>query len=174
MLAMIWAQAPDLAIGKDGTMPWHVPEDMARFKALTMHHPVIMGRLTWESLPDRWRPLPGRTNFVVTRNPNYQAPGAIVMDSLEAAYAAAQASAGGELVWLVGGGQLYRYALAHDLADTAEVTELDIAVPGATAFAPPIPTDWQVTAREPGNGWHHSDKAAMNYRFVTYARRPAR
>ena len=170
MLAMIWAQAHERAIGKDGTMPWNVPEDMALFKRATMGHPVIMGRNTWESLDPRWRPLPGRKNFVVTRNPDFVAEGAVTAGSLEAAYGAAQQAPGGELVWLIGGGQLYAYALEHDLADAALVTDLDFSVPGASAFAPTIPLNWEVTAAEPARGWLWSLKVQCHYRFTGYAK----
>ena len=170
MLAMIWAQAHARAIGKNGKMPWRVPEDMALFKRLTLGHPVIMGRRTWESLDPRWRPLPGRRNFVVSRNTDYShvAAGAVTADSLEAAYAAAQQESGGELVWLIGGGQLYEYALAHDLAAGAVVTDLDFSVPEATAFAPEVPADWEVTAVYPAAGWLWSEKAESRYRFTAY------
>lgn len=84
-IGMIWAQTLNGAIGRDGDMPWHLPEDLAHFKATTLGKPVIMGRRTWESLPVKFRPLPGRANIVVTRNPSYAAEGALVVPSLEAA-----------------------------------------------------------------------------------------
>lgn len=84
---MIWAQARDGAIGRDGVMPWHLPEDLAHFRSVTTGAPVVMGRRTWESLPERFRPLPARRNIVVTRDPVYDAPGASVVFSLEDALA---------------------------------------------------------------------------------------
>lgn len=159
-LGLIWAQGlpgdagqndQGAPIGRDGTMPWHVPEDLAWFKQVTSGSPVVMGRRTWESLPERFRPLPGRTNIVVTRQSNYDAPGAIVCDTIESALAAA----GGEPVWVIGGGALYNSVLAH--ADTIAKTQLDVAVPDADTFAPVIdPAQWSKTwasdARESTSG----------------------
>ena len=82
---MIWAQARDGVIGEAGDMPWRLPEDMARFKAVTMGHPVVMGRRTWESFPERYRPLPGRDNIVITSDRDYVAPGATIVRSLDEA-----------------------------------------------------------------------------------------
>ena len=82
-LTLIWAQSSSGVIGRGNSIPWHVPEDMARFKELTMGHTVIMGRTTWESLPARFRPLPGRRNVVLTRHADYVADGAEVVSSLE-------------------------------------------------------------------------------------------
>ena len=84
---LVWAQGHDGAIGRDNTIPWHVPEDMARFKELTIGYPVIMGRKTWDSLPPRFRPLPGRLNVVITRQPHWLAEGAQVAHSLQEALA---------------------------------------------------------------------------------------
>lgn len=89
-IGMIWAEARGGAIGRDGEMPWHLPEDLAHFKQSTLGEPVIMGRRTWESLPERFRPLPGRENLVVTRDASYSAPGAAVRSSLPAAIQAAE------------------------------------------------------------------------------------
>ena len=86
-LGLVWAQARGGVIGKDGGMPWHVPEDLAHFKAVTSGHPVIMGRRTWESFPARFRPLPGRRNIVVTGSPSWAEPGAVRAESLDAALA---------------------------------------------------------------------------------------
>ncbi len=85
MLGMIWAQGHGRAIGRDGTMPWHVPEDLRFFKRMTNGHPVIMGRRTWQSLGEKYRPLPGRANIVISRNSRFEAPGAAVVSSLDEA-----------------------------------------------------------------------------------------
>ena len=82
-IALIYARAANGVIGKDGTMPWHLPEDLAHFKQLTQGSPVVMGRKTWDSLPARFRPLPGRTNVVVTRQPDWHENGAFRSSSLE-------------------------------------------------------------------------------------------
>jgi len=157
MLGLIWAQARDGAgrpvIGAGGTMPWHLPEDLAHFRRVTSGHPVVMGRRTWESLPPRFRPLPGRTNVVVTRQDGWAPDGAaapgtpvVVARSVDDALAAARAAAGpdGE-VWVIGGAQLYAATVA--LADTCVVTEIDAVVEGDT-FAPSVPAGWSVEAGE--------------------------
>lgn len=114
---MVAAMGRGRVIGKDNALLWHIPDDLKRFKALTLGHPVIMGRKTWESLPERFRPLPGRMNIVVTRQDGYEATGAVVAHSLEDARAAAMRAEGGEEVFIIGGAQLYAEALpiAHRL-----------------------------------------------------------
>src|ERR1035437_5709867 len=112
-LSIIAALGKNRELGLAGNLLWHLPDDMKRFKALTAGHPVIMGRKTWESLPERFRPLPGRTNVVVTRQAGYEALGAIVTDSLEAALAAATSAAGSDEIFVIGGGELYATALPH-------------------------------------------------------------
>jgi dihydrofolate reductase len=129
-LHLIFARAANGVIGKDNALPWHLPEDMAHFKRTTLGCPVIMGRKTWDSLPPRFRPLPGRLNIVVTRNPLWQAEGATRADSLEAAMAHCPA---GSDAWVIGGAQIYAAALP--LAATAVVTEIEQAFEG-DAFAP--------------------------------------
>ncbi|MDO5025532.1 MAG: dihydrofolate reductase [Trueperella sp.] len=177
MLGMIWAQGHDRAIGRDGGMAWHVPEDFAFFKAATLGHPVIMGRKTWESFPAQFRPLPGRQNIVITRNSDYAAPGALVTDSFDTAlelalqYARTEATPGSlsnsadPLVWLIGGAHFYNALI--DQADGVVVTDIDLAVPEADAFAPAIPPDWELIATDPSRGWHTSRKGPQ-YRFSVY------
>ena len=157
-LALIWAQAHDRVIGAGGVMPWHLPEDLKHFRELTDGDPVLMGRRTWESLPERFRPLPGRANIVVTRDPGYSAPGATVVHSLEAALA----EAGAGTVWVMGGAQLYTQSLP--LADRVEVTEIDLSVDGDTV-APALGPEWH---GDPGP-WRESANG-MRYRFVRYER----
>lgn len=174
MLGMIWAQGHDRAIGRDGTMAWHVPEDMAFFRRMTLGHPVIMGRVTWESLGEKHQPLPGRQNIVVTRNPDYFLEGALLAPSVEEAYSIARLSAKattGEddpLVWVIGGAQIYEAAMA--LADGVVVTDVDVEVPGADAFAPMVPPDWQTAASDPDRGWHTAANGSQ-YRMTVYRRR---
>ena len=127
------------AIGKQGELLWRLPEDLKRFKALTSGHPVIMGRKTWESLPERARPLPGRTNIVVTRQPEYEAPGAVVTDSLEAALAAAARADGADEVFVIGGGELYAAALPR--ASRLYLTLVDSDAEG-DAFFPAYDKDF--------------------------------
>src|SRR5687767_7423224 len=116
---LIYARAANGVIGKDGTMPWHLPEDLAHFKQLTHGCPVIMGRKTWDSLPPRFRPLPGRTNIVITRQDGWQAEGATPAASLDHALDLAGAVPD---IWVIGGAQIY--AQAEALAVRAEVTEI--------------------------------------------------
>src|SRR6185369_3573759 len=141
-VGVIFARARNGAIGKDGVMPWHLPEDLAHFKQVTLGCPVIMGRKTWDSLPPRFRPLPGRTNIVVTRQTDWQSAGATRAGSLEEALALC---AGAPEVWVIGGAQIYAQALP--LAHMAEVTEIEIDVDG-DAFAPTFDGAWKEVARE--------------------------
>ncbi len=169
----IWAQARDdegrPVIGREGDMPWHLPDDLAHFQSLTRGHAVIMGRRTWESLPQRFRPLPGRTNIVVTSLDTLD--GAATAGSLAGALELADALVkSGDLAedatrWIIGGARMF--ASAVDLADALEVTEIDLTVAGDT-YAPDIPARvWQVDAQTP---WSLSE-AGLPYRFVTYVRR---
>ncbi|MFT4212446.1 MAG: dihydrofolate reductase [Microbacterium sp.] len=159
-LGLIWAQARGGVIGADGGMPWHVPEDLAHFRAVTGTAAVVMGRRTWESLPERFRPLPGRRNVVVTRQDGWHAPGAERAGSL----AGALALVGGE-AWVVGGGQLYAQAIEE--ADVLEVTHLDLDADGDT-YAPSL-AGWREARADPADGWHTS-RTGIRYRFVSYAR----
>lgn len=155
-VAIIAAVANNRVIGKDNTLIWNIPADMAHFKALTSGQTVIMGRKTWESLPPRFRPLPGRRNIVISRQPAYAAPGAELADSLEAALALA---ASAETAFVIGGEQIYRQAMAF--ADRLEITEVDLE-PEGDAWFPEIPAaTWDKVATTLGEG----------YAFVTYRRR---
>lgn len=178
-VGLIWAQARGAVIGAAGGMPWHVPEDMAHFRQLTTGHPVVMGRRTWESFPERFRPLPGRRNIVITRNDGWAADGAERAASLDAALALAGGGAAGEpdehgadgVVWVIGGGQIFRDAIARadELGVTVlEVTELDLDVPGDTT-APEI-AGWRPAASDPSPTEWHSSRTGVRYRFVRYVR----
>lgn len=120
-IGLIWAEAEGGVIGRDGGMPWHVPEDLAHFKAITSGSPVVMGRGTWDSLDPRWRPLPGRRNIVITRRPDWSAAGAERAGSVGDALALA-ASGGPEWIWVIGGGEIFAATIGQ--ADRLEVTEL--------------------------------------------------
>ncbi|MGD9620433.1 MAG: dihydrofolate reductase [Mycolicibacterium sp.] len=156
-LSLIWAQSSSGVIGRNNGIPWRVPEDMARFKGLTMGHPVIMGRLTWESLPPKFRPLQGRRNVVVTRQPGYFARGADVVRSLE--------DAPRDDAWVIGGSQIYR--LAMPLATRCEVTviDLDLAREDGDALAPVLDGSWVGTDGD----WQDSS-GGLRYRFCSYLR----
>ena len=150
-LSLIWAQAHHRVIGAAGGMPWHVPEDLAHFKELTLGSTVVMGRKTWDALDPRFRPLPGRRNVVVTRNTSWSAPGAEVAHEVP------------DEGWIIGGAELF--ALTIDHAARLEVTELDLSVDGDT-WAPPIGPSWTVLTTSP---WATS-RTGIPYRFLSYTR----
>ncbi|MEO7549160.1 MAG: dihydrofolate reductase [Ramlibacter sp.] len=160
-IGVIWAQARGGVIGKDNTIPWRLPEDMAHFKAVTMGCPVIMGRKTWDSLPAIFRPLPGRRNIVVTRQPDWQADGAERAATLDEAITLCGDT---PRAWVIGGAQIYRLALP--LADLAEITEVGIDVQGDT-FAPALGAAWHEVTRE-----RRVAAGGTVYSFVTYNNTP--
>jgi dihydrofolate reductase len=156
-LHLIYARARNGVIGKDNQMPWHLPEDLAHFKRVTLGQPVIMGRKTWDSLPARFRPLPGRLNIVVTRQSDWQAEGALRAASIdEAMHQCGEATD----AWIMGGAEIYRQA--EPLASTAVVTEIDADFEG-DAFAPTLASDWQEVQRE-----SHTSASGLGFAFVTY------
>jgi dihydrofolate reductase len=157
---LIFARAANGVIGKDNAMPWHLPEDLAHFRALTQGHPVIMGRRTWDSLPPRFRPLPGRSNIVVTRQENFDEKGAQPAPSLDYALQLCEQSTE---VWVIGGEQIY--ALALPLADRVEVTEIHQDFEG-DAYAPTLGPEWQEATREA-----HVSTGGLPFSFVRYERR---
>jgi dihydrofolate reductase len=161
-IALIYARAANGVIGKDGTMPWHLPEDLAHFKQLTLGAPVIMGRKTWDSLPPRFRPLPGRTNIVVTRQPDWKENGVQRSSSLREALQIAE-QPNPATVWVIGGAQIYAQALP--LAQRVEVTEIAQDFDG-DAFAPELGPEWVETTREA-----HTSTGGMAFAFVRYQRR---
>lgn len=161
---LIYARASNGVIGKDNAMPWHLPEDMVHFKQLTGGCAVIMGRKTWDSLPPRFRPLPGRTNIVVTRQAEWQAEGALRADSLEQALEQARAATAqaGQPVWVMGGAQIYAQALP--LASRVEVTEIAQAFEG-DAYAPTLGAEWIEAERST-----HVSSNGQPFAFVSYVR----
>ena len=165
-VALVWAQGHGGVIGRDGGLPWHLPEDLARFRSLTRGSTVVMGRATWESLPERFRPLPGRRNLVLSRDPAYEAPGAEVLPSLEQALEQGLEQAGGAEVWVIGGAEVYAAALPH--ADRLAVTEIDVDVAG-DAVAPTLDASWHLASADPCEGWHES-ATGLRYRFCEYRR----
>ena len=159
MITLIAAVARNGVIGKDNALPWHLPEDLKHFKQVTTGHAVIMGRKTWESLPERFRPLPGRLNIVVTRNPAYRAEGVTVVSSLEEA----QKVGAGRTAFVIGGAELYAHALPR--AGQMEFTEIDADIEGDAYFPWFDRTQWREVAREPG-----ISAAGLRFAFVTYER----
>ncbi|MCU1563295.1 MAG: dihydrofolate reductase [Arthrobacter sp.] len=172
-IGMVWAQSSTGVIGRDGGMPWHLPEDLAHFSRLTKGHPVIMGRKTWESFPDKYRPLPGRTNIVITRQEGWgdtpSAGGAIAVKSLDDALLESQFAPGHETVWIIGGGDIFTQSL--DLADVAVVTTIDTAEEGDT-FAPELGYDWTAGASLPSDGWLTAENGTR-YRITVWRRKEA-
>ena len=158
-LHLIYARARNGTIGKDGQMPWHLPEDLAHFKRVTLGQPVLMGRKTWDSLPSRFRPLPGRLNIVITRQSNWQAQGALRAGSIEEAM---RLCGDAPDAWIMGGAEIYRQA--EPLAVTAVVTEIDADFDG-DAFAPTLSPAWREVQRE-----SHTAASGLPYSFVTYQR----
>ncbi|MCW4464121.1 dihydrofolate reductase [Glutamicibacter sp. MNS18] len=171
LIGAIWAQTGSGIIGEAGTMPWHVPEDLKHFKRVTAGHPVIMGRRTWESFPDKFRPLPGRTNIVLTTNTGsfeqLRAAGAEPAQSLDEALALAARSEGSEEIWIIGGGAVYAQAMEH--IDTALVTRLDLQLTGDTT-APQLPDGFEQVLCDPEAGWHTST-SQIRYRFEAWHNR---
>jgi dihydrofolate reductase len=156
-LHLIYARARNGVIGKDNQMPWHLPEDLAHFKRVTLGQPVIMGRKTWDSLPARFRPLPGRLNIVVTRQTDWHAEGALPAASINDALCLCGDAPD---AWIMGGAEIYR--LTEPLASTAVVTEIDADFEG-DAFAPELSVGWTEVQRAPqvaANG--------LGFAFVTY------
>ena len=169
MIGLIWGQARDAAgrpvIGAGGDIPWHVPEDFAHFKRTTAGHPVVMGRLTWESLPRR--PLPGRTNIVVSSRGPFGVPDAgdsvVATASLGEALTVAAEAPGGDEIWVIGGSHVYHEALP--VADVLEVSEINTEVEG-DVYAPEIGPEWAVAS---ATGWTTSS-SGLRFRHLTYGR----
>lgn len=165
-LGLVWAQSTSGVIGRGGDIPWRVPEDLVRFKQVTMGHAVVMGRRTWDSLPDRVRPLPGRRNIVLSRQSDLKPEGAEVVGSLDAARALLETEADTKPeTWVIGGAQIYLLALPH--ATRCEVTEVEIDLPrdDDDALAPVLDDEWRARTGE----WKLS-RTGLRYRFHSYSR----
>ncbi len=159
-ITLVAAVARDGAIGRDNALLWHLPQDLARFRALTTGKPVIMGRKTWDSLPAKFRPLPGRRNLVISRAQS-ALPGAELFASLDAALAACTEPE----VCVIGGSEIYALALPH--AHRLALTEVDAAFPDADRHFPTWPRDhFTVASREA-----HTADSGLPFTFVDYVRR---
>lgn len=156
IIGLIWAEADGGVIGAQGGMPWHVPEDLAHFKEVTLGQPVVMGRRTWDSLPERFRPLPGRENIVITRQQGWSAEG------VRRAADLGEALRGLERVWIIGGSDIFRQVIGE--ADRLEVTELDLKVDG-DAYAPS-----RQGLRLVDEGEWQTSRSGIRYRFLGYER----
>ena len=156
-IGLIYAQSRNGVIGRGGVMPWHLPEDLAHFKRTTLGAPVVMGRKTWDSLPPRFRPLPGRRNVVITRDAGWQAAGADRAGTLDEALALC---AGESTVWITGGSEIFRLALPR--AHVAVVTEIEADFEG-DVHAPILGPQWKEMSRE-----RHVGANGTAFSFVTY------
>ena len=163
-LSLIAALASNRAIGKDNELLWHLPEDMRHFRETTRGKPVIMGRKTWESLPEPFRPLPGRHNIVVSRDPAYQANGATLAGSLADAVRLAAEETSAAEAFVIGGAQLYREALP--LANRLYLTEIEQDFDGDVFFPDFSPHDWEEISRQPGQA-----SSGPGFAFVVYQRK---
>ena len=144
-ITLVVAIAEGGVIGREGGLPWRLSTDMKRFKAVTMGHPVVMGRRTWESFPKKG-PLPGRTNIVVTRDRGYEAEGAIVAHSLKEALEIAGRAPGADEICVIGGGQVYREVMPR--ADRLDVTHVLASVAGDTRFPEIDAEEWRAVSEE--------------------------
>jgi dihydrofolate reductase len=161
-LGLVWAQSTSGVIGRGGDIPWQLPEDLARFKRITVGHTVVMGRRTWDSLPAKVRPLPGRRNVVLSRQTDFMAGGAEVLGSLEQAFSNSETE---PETWVIGGAQIYLLALPH--ATRCEVTEVDVDLSrdDEDALAPVLDEAWLGETGE----WRVS-RSGLRYRFNSYRR----
>ena len=165
-VSLIVAVAENGVIGKNNDLIWNLPKDMRFFKETTIGHHVIMGRKNFESIPERFRPLPNRTNVVITRQSNYQAEGCVVVNSLEAALEVAQEN-GDKEPFIIGGGQIYKLALKGNLVDKIYLTKVHQAFDGDTFF-PKLSVEWQEISRED----HEADeKHACGFSIISYIKR---
>ncbi len=165
-LSLIVATAHDNVIGRNNELPWHLPQDLKYFKAVTLGKPIIMGRKTFESIG---KPLPGRTNIVVTRQKNWNFSGVLVAKSIEDAIDVAQAfrneqHTSAEEIMVIGGAEIYRSAL--EIADRVYLTKIDAKIDGADAFFPELAAEqWKLMSELPGE----SD-ASIKHKFLVYER----
>lgn len=160
-ISLVLARARNGAIGHRRRIPWRIPDDMRRFKALTMGKPIVMGRKTWESLPKK--PLPGRTNIVVTRDAAFTAEGAVAVRSVDAALIRASAENPSEIM-IIGGGEIYAATLPR--AARIYLTEVEGDFEGDVFMPPFDPAIWRETAREA-----HETPDGLAYAYVTIERR---
>lgn len=158
VVSLVVAMSDNGVIGKDGALPWRIPEDMRHFKEITTGRPCIMGRKTWDSLPRK--PLPNRKNIVVTRDRTFEAEGAEVVHSLDDALVSAGLA---YEICVIGGAEIYREALP--LASLVHLTEVHLAAEGDARLAPFDPSVWRETLRE-----DHATAEGLRYSYITLER----
>lgn len=162
-VSLIVAVAENGVIGKDNDLIWDLPKDMSFFKKTTMEHHVIMGRKNFESIPERFRPLPNRTNVVITRQSNYQAEGCVVVNSLEAALEVAKYN-GDKEPFIIGGGQIYKLALERNMIDKIYLTKVHDTFQGDTFF-PELSEEWKEVDRKDHKKDENHD---CDFSIITY------
>jgi len=165
VISSIVAVSQNNVIGKDNTLIWHLPADMNYFKNKTAGHCVITGRKNYESIPEKYRPLPNRTNIVITRQKNYDAPGAIVVESLEAALKKA-VDTGDEEIFIIGGGEIFKQSM--HLADKLYVTKIHHTFDGDTYFPEIDSKFWKETKRVDCLA---DEKNKYDYSFLEYQKK---
>jgi dihydrofolate reductase len=162
IISLIAARTQNNVIGKNNDLPWHLPDDMKYFMQTTKGHHTIMGRKNYDSIPEKFKPLPNRTNIVVTRQPDFHAPGCIVVHSLEKALEIAEND--GEVeTFIIGGAEIYN--LGFSLATKLYITEINTVLDGDTHFPEFSKTDWKEISRV-----HHDkdERHAFEFDFVVY------
>lgn len=166
IISLIAAMAQNHTIGKNNDLPWQLPDDMKFFMDTTKGHHAIMGRKNYDSIPEKFRPLPNRTNIVVTRQQGFKAPGCLVVHSLEKALEIAQNN-GEREVFVIGGAEIYSASMP--MANRLYLTEIHAAIDGDTFFPAFTPTEWKETSRKK----HAADARHQHaFDFVTYDRVP--
>ena len=164
-VSLIVAVSENGVIGKDNDLVWDLPNDMRFFKETTMGHHVIMGRKNFESIPHKYRPLPNRTNIVITRQSYYKAEGCIVINSVETALEIAKNNGDTE-PFIIGGGQIYKIALENNLVDRIYLTKIHHTFDGDTFF-PELSSDWEEVNKTENKA---DEKHKYNYDFITLER----
>ncbi|HIG32083.1 MAG TPA: dihydrofolate reductase [Flavobacteriales bacterium] len=161
-VSLIVAVSENGVIGKDNDLIWHLPNDMRFFKETTIGHHVIMGRKNFESIPHKYRPLPNRTNVVITRQSDYKAEGCMVVNSVEAALEVAKQNGDSE-PFIIGGGQIYKLALEANMIDKVYLTKIHHSFEGDTFF-PELNSDWEEINKIENKA---DEKHSYNYDFIT-------
>lgn len=164
-ISIIVALGSNLAIGKNNSLVWHLPADMKFFKEKTTGHCVITGRKNYESIPEKFRPLPNRTNIIITRQQDYNAPGTIITSSIEEAIRKAEQTGDTE-IFIIGGGDIFKQSL--HLADTLYLTEIEECFDADVFFPKLNMLEWQEVSRVKGI---RDEKNKYDYSFVTYKRK---
>ena len=164
IISLIAAVAENNVIGKNNDLIWHLPNDLKYFKKITLGHHIVLGRKNYLSIPEKYRPLPGRTNIVLTRNPDFKADGCVVLNSLEAAVEYAKKQNETEL-FIIGGGEIYKQALDKDLVNRLYITHVHETFDGDTFFPQIDYNNWQLTSKE---CFTKDEKHPHDYTFCVY------